>query len=137
MSKCSSSNDRQHFGCHEFLQPCFYVIYVLNIPAFLYMTTCRLAYKNQLFFLELAASLVGLVLVHEYRSENLKHLLSCPGDSFVIQDYSSLAFRGFENLRGRPKNKNTSLGILQCRRASKLFDRPNSFFSHTVFCSRR
>jgi hypothetical protein len=31
------------------------------------------------------------------------------GDSFVIQDYSSLAFRGFANMRVRPKIKNTSL----------------------------
>ena len=28
----------------------FYVLHILNIPAFLYMTTCRLAYKNKLFF---------------------------------------------------------------------------------------
>ena len=47
--------------------------------------------------------------VHEYRNENLKHLLPFSGDSFLIQDYSYLAFRGFANSRGRPKNKNTSL----------------------------
>jgi len=81
----------------------FYVLYLLNIPAFLYMTTCILAYKNQLFFFELANPLVGLVLLHEYRSENLKHLLSSCGHSFVIQDYSSLAFRCFANLRFRPQ----------------------------------